>query len=481
MSNPLASDLDALRQAIEKNANLGPYAQSFHLTPPVGWLNDPNGLSQLGDTYHAYFQYSPFNPEGGVKMWGHSTSKDMIRWTYDGAALYPDQPFDVGGVYSGSAYIEDGTMHVFYTGNVKREDSDGYDYVTSGREANTVHVSSEDGRNFGPKKPVLVNDDYPVDDTNHVRDPKVWREGGSYYMVQGARKKDDTGEVLLFVSDDLENWRLINRITSSEPFGYMWECPDYFEVPDKARGGIVKILSVSPQGLRGDDWDRRNVYQSGYFVLQGDILGDCMLQPFALWDAGFDFYAPQTFETDDGCRVLIGWMGMPDEKTYTNLTIEDGWQHCFTIPRKVTSRWGRVLQWPVHELNAYRGELHRGDEKLEVEGVKCFDLMAYHSLPMKSFDATIADELHISWDGSKFELRFSDESKTSVGAGRVSRFEHLDELRNVRIIGDVSSIEVFVNDGELTFSTRYYPKHYNVSVHAPLCDVRLWELVFDNE
>ncbi|MBR2683725.1 MAG: glycosyl hydrolase family 32, partial [Atopobiaceae bacterium] len=164
MSNPLAQDLDALRQTIEKTANLGPYAQEFHLTPPVGWLNDPNGLSQMGDTYHAYFQYSPFNPEGGVKMWGHSVSKDMIRWNYEGTALYPDQPFDVGGVYSGSAYVEDGTMHVFYTGNVKLEDSDSYDYVNSGREANTVHVSSDDGTHFGPKRPVLGNEDYPMDD-----------------------------------------------------------------------------------------------------------------------------------------------------------------------------------------------------------------------------------------------------------------------------------------------------------------------------
>ena len=129
-------------------------------------------------------------------MWGHSTSKDLIVWEYEGAALYPDQPFDVGGVYSGSARVEDdGTMHVFYTGNVKHEDSEGYDYVTTGREANTIHVTSKDGQHFSHKKLVLGNDDYPDDDTAHVRDPKVWRSGDKYYMVQGARRKDDTGEV----------------------------------------------------------------------------------------------------------------------------------------------------------------------------------------------------------------------------------------------------------------------------------------------
>ena len=58
MSNPLASDLNAMRQAMERTANPGRFAQTFHLVPPVGWLNDPNGLCQLGDTYHAFFQYS---------------------------------------------------------------------------------------------------------------------------------------------------------------------------------------------------------------------------------------------------------------------------------------------------------------------------------------------------------------------------------------------------------------------------------------
>ena len=65
------------------------YREKLHLMPPVGWLNDPNGLCQLNGIYHAFFQYSPFNAEGGVKMWGHYTSKDMIDWEYQGVKLYP--------------------------------------------------------------------------------------------------------------------------------------------------------------------------------------------------------------------------------------------------------------------------------------------------------------------------------------------------------------------------------------------------------
>ena len=32
----------------------------FHVEPEFGWLNDPNGLVQIGDTYHIYHQYDPF-------------------------------------------------------------------------------------------------------------------------------------------------------------------------------------------------------------------------------------------------------------------------------------------------------------------------------------------------------------------------------------------------------------------------------------
>lgn len=38
--------------------------------------------------------------------------------------------------------------------------------------------------------------------------------------------------------------------------------------------------------------------------------------------------------------------------------------------------------------------------------------------------------------------------------------------KKVRIVGDVSSVEVLVNDGALVFSTRIYPATYGVSVDA---------------
>ena len=100
--NALTRDLIKLTEKAEKEApSDSPFRQKIHLMPPVGWLNDPNGLCQFGGVYHAFFQYSPFDAEGGVKIWGHCTSGDMTAWEYQGAVLYPDQPFDCSGVYSG--------------------------------------------------------------------------------------------------------------------------------------------------------------------------------------------------------------------------------------------------------------------------------------------------------------------------------------------------------------------------------------------
>ena len=227
----LTKDLIKLTVEAENNTNPGGrFRQKLHLMPPVGWLNDPNGLCQFKGVYHAFFQYSPFNAEGGVKMWGHYTSRDMIDWEYQGVTLYPDQPFDCSGVYSGCAFIEDGEMYLYYTGNVKLEDRDDYDYVNSGREANTVLVTSTDGVHFGRKRLLMKNSDYPADLTLHVRDPKVWKENGVYYMLQGARAKEDSGQAIVFRSEDKIHWTLHSRVKTNVKFGYMWECPDYFEV-----------------------------------------------------------------------------------------------------------------------------------------------------------------------------------------------------------------------------------------------------------
>ena len=470
--NALTRDLIKLTdiaeiQGAEKEEKLL-FREHFHLMPPVGWLNDPNGLCQFEGVYHAFFQYSPFDAEGGVKMWGHYISDNMLDWKYQGVALYPDQPFDCHGVYSGSALVEDGKMYLYYTGNVKLEDGE-YDYIRTGREGNTVLVSSEDGIHFGHKKQLMRNTDYPDDLTCHVRDPKVWKEQDTYYMVQGARTKEDVGQILIFTSKDKVNWKFKSRIESKEPFGYMWECPDYFTIGDK------KILSASVQGLEGGIWEERNVYQSGYFEVEGDILSSYKLGEYKLWDYGFDYYAPQSFETEDGRRIHISWMGMPDCEAYTNLTIADGWQHCFTLPREIYVKDGKICQRPIRELDYKEAITKTAENKLQAGSCKAYDLKI-DKIQNNQFCIALAEELLLEYTDGRFGMRFTDNRKTCVSAGRDCRYVETDEVTNIRVIADVSSVEVFVNDGEYVFSTRYYPDKYSINVQAEGADICLAEI-----
>lgn len=131
-------------------------------------------------------------------------------------------------------------------------------------------VESEDGFRFGRKQLLMRNEDYPDDLSCHVRDPKVWKQDGRYYMVQGVRTREDVGEAQIFVSDDRISWSPLRRIRTEEPFGYMWECPDYMDVDGQ------KILSASVQGPAGEEISggRRLRYQEMESPDSVKILGD---------------------------------------------------------------------------------------------------------------------------------------------------------------------------------------------------------------
>lgn len=438
--------------AIEKNADMteGRFRLGHHLMPPVGWLNDPNGLCWYKGKYHVFFQYAPFDVEGGLKFWGHYTSEDMIDWKYEGTALYPDSSYDCHGVYSGSALVDDGKLHLFFTGNVKIDGV--YDYINEGRETSTLHVESEDGIHFSNKEEVISFSEYPEEFTCHIRDPKVWKENGKYFMVLGGRLKGDKGAVLVYESGDLKEWKLLRTITTPEVFGYMWECPDYFELDGE------KILSVSPQGLTREEFRFQNIYQSGYFILKED--GSVDVKDFREWDMGFDFYAPQTFTDVQGRRILIGWMGMPDaDEEYVNKTIEEGWQHCLTVPRELKLKDGKILQYPVKELENLRKEKTvLNDEnsavELRVEVNEGFDLVLEEiALTGSSFQISMGGQMLFRYENGTAEIGFPG----VTGAGRKVRKAQINELRNIRFLVDTSAAEIYLNDGETVFSTRYYP------------------------
>ena len=110
---------------IEKNRVDRADKPEFHLTTPVGWLNDPNGFSIYGGKTHLFYQFHPYSTEWGPMHWGHSSSKDFIKWEELPTALAPDSEFDSFGCFSGTAIENDGKHVLFYTGVVEEKLADG--------------------------------------------------------------------------------------------------------------------------------------------------------------------------------------------------------------------------------------------------------------------------------------------------------------------------------------------------------------------
>lgn len=434
-------------QEIKARVQQDPWRLTYHLMPPVGWLNDPNGLCQHNGVYHIYYQYSPDDVEGKTKLWGHYTTKDMIHFMECEPVLYEDTRFDANGVYSGSAFLKEDTIHYFYTGNYKLEGK--YDYIHEGREQNTMYVTSTDGMQMSAKTRLMANSDYPSDMSCHVRDPKVFEYRGTYYMVQGARDQTSKGCALLFQSKNLQDWKYAFRIETKEAFGYMWECPDIIQLQG------LWFLIVCPQGVAQDGDKYANMYQTGYFPIAIDFeTKTYVLGEFYELDRGFDLYAPQSFVDEKGRRIMIPWMGLPDAK-YSNPTQARGWQHALGMPRELRVHNGRLLQSPLHEMKCLR------QASLKVEAAKWNALhiedltfeMRINMNVQSNVNLCLRNDACICYHAKTgvFRLHMAES-----GYGRTTRSMPLTHLRNLTIFSDTSSLEIFLNDGQEVFTTRIY-------------------------
>ncbi len=59
---------NALAKLHERRGNT--FYPHFHLAPPAGWMNDPNGLIWFNDRYHAFYQHHPMSEHWGANALG---------------------------------------------------------------------------------------------------------------------------------------------------------------------------------------------------------------------------------------------------------------------------------------------------------------------------------------------------------------------------------------------------------------------------
>ncbi|SDS50480.1 glycoside hydrolase family 32 protein [Corynebacterium timonense] len=314
------------------------YRPMYHLSPPQGRLNDPNGLVLSGQTLHAFYQHDPAFPAGKKRTgWGHAvTTLGEGTWRHLPDALYPDFPYDRHGCYSGSAAVDGERVALLYTGNLT---VDGERYATQ----NLVEVTDLDGPAGGyfrrsPNNP-LIGAPAPGY-TAHYRDPHVTRGAdGRWRMLLGAQRADLAGAVVMYTSDDLDVWRFEGELTFAGlsrnlAAAYMWECPNLVRLVDEATGAERDVLVFCPQF--------RDVDECGYVV--GTLTGTHfeVETDYTPVDYGHEFYAPQLIAHGDGA-LMLGWMGLPGRDDTPTLAAE-GWVHQLTLPRRVRLRGGRLVQ-----------------------------------------------------------------------------------------------------------------------------------------
>lgn len=314
--------------------------QKIHFKAPNCWINDPNGFIWYKGRYHLFYQCFPYSAHWGRMHWGHAVSKDLVNWEEKGIALFPSKTDDRSGCFSGSAIEYKDKMYIYYTGvNYTEEDPENINCcINDTFTAAQLMITSEDGMKFDnitDKKTVIPPiEDKKIGDKNHTRDPKVWRGKDAWYMVLGSTV-DKNGRLLFYKSSDLKTWQYLNYC-EKDGFGWMWECPDFFEIDGKG------VTIFSPMGFFNDG--------NGY-----DSVAVCMLSSFdentgkmelsenyQLFDYGIDLYAPQSTTDKDGNRVVIAWARMPEAV----ITKKGEWCGMMCIPRIVDVKNNHVYIRP---------------------------------------------------------------------------------------------------------------------------------------
>ena len=152
-------------------------------------------------------------------------------------------------------------------------------------------------------------------------------------------------------------------------------------------------------------------------------------------DEGLDFYAPQTMQSPDGRRIMIGWMQSWD----SNIRPADQkWSCMMTLPRKLRIEDGKIRQRPVREIERY----HRNAvcyQNKEISG----------SCQMEGIRGRVLDMT------VEIDRTYSGMVRDAIAIRKAKLKTSADKLE-LRIILDKYSAEIFLNDGQQVFSSTFY-------------------------
>ncbi|MEZ2584744.1 GH32 C-terminal domain-containing protein [Kluyvera intermedia] len=429
-----------------------PLRPALHFSPFSHWMNDPNGLCKIGDTYHLFYQFHPHSTEWGPMHWGHAISDDLYHWRHYPVFLQPEQNLEAlgatGGAFSGTAFqASDGSTRFYFT-----ERLPAYDLYAGYRE---VQKCARPGRWLDKVESVKqVLSDLPKGVSCDFRDPKVWFDNQQqrYLMLLGAAVDNDPA-VLLFTSPNGDDWvfdHVLYRAdkTFSQHGGRCVECPDFFPLGDKW------VLIMGIVGYTEPDSGRHNLlyaltgeFSDGRFTPDGKALQTL--------DFGTDFYALQTFRDGEktiGFAWLYNWA--------SKKTTDSVYNGEMSLPRQfVLNRAGQVCMQPVLppdscviQQQEHVSACSEGRLQLLINAWQSFSLQL-KGTGINYLLLTVQDE-----NGQQIALRYSEEMLTlqAVGLDDLRYSVHMDELNELELFFDAGIVEVFANQGSQCGTRRYF-------------------------
>ena len=442
-------------------------------------MNDPNGMVFYEDEFHLFYQHYPDSNVWGPMHWGHAVSKDLVKWENLPIALYPDK---YGMICSGSAVVDwkntsgfgiddkPPLIAIFSYHNQEGFDAGRDDFQTQG-----IAYSNDNGRNWTKysENPVVSNPGI-----RDFRDPKViWYEESKKWVMVFARGD----RAIFYNSENLKDWTMISEFGQGHgSIGRPWECPDLFRlsVGDTGKEKWVLLVSLGSDGPNGGTGTQ-------YFIgeFDGEKFTNDNPKELTLWlDYGRDNYAGVTWSDipeKEGRRIFIGWMS---NWQYAQVVPTTEWRSAMTLPRNLklinTAEGVRLTNYPIKEVEQLRIQSQpikptQVTNSLEIDlpfSPALSELVA--TISTSSENTVFGIELsnnqgemyRIGFDG-KTNQYFSDRTKSgdhsfsetfakTVHKAKRSKNSRKHELR---IILDVTSVELFADDGLTVMSEIFFP------------------------
>lgn len=216
----------------------------FHFTPPMNWMNDPNGMVYFDGEYHLFYQHNPHGNTWGHMSWGHAVSPDLVHWEHLPIALQ-----DQYGVmiFSGSAVVDFKNTSEFGNGKLPPLVAI-YTGHGHGKQTQDIAYSNDRGRTWTKYagNPVI---DLQMSD---FRDPKVfWHEASEKWVMTVSLPLER--KVRFYGSQNLKEWNLLSEFGPAGAVKGIWECPDLFpvEIEGSKESKWVLIVNIGSGAIAG--------------------------------------------------------------------------------------------------------------------------------------------------------------------------------------------------------------------------------------